>query len=429
MPASRPVAQDSSSRFLSVRVTLFSLVLACLWAPVNTLLLPDRVGALAGDGMRGTTLGLFTFIGVGIAALYQPIAGRITDCWQGGDRRRPFLLFPSFAIVPLVVLLGWAPTLIVVLAAYIALQIAANTVQAASQPLIADAVPSRRRGSASGLKIAFNVIGTVLGLAVAGALLGRGPEGVLAAAAIGALVAVTAFIAVVMTPAVEPVANEGGTCEEFAPKAVARTAITALRTNQLFRSLVLTRFVLLIGVYPIQQLLVFALEDRYNIEDPGRAATPYLAGAVIIVVASAAVAGVTADRVGGAVVMRTSIAVAAVGVLGVAVSPVVPMLVGAGIVLAIGFGAFQVANWKMLNDAVPGAEAGQHLAVANVATAGASALAGLAGLLVDFLNTVFPLGTYPITFGLAGILTAISLLAARDLGPQSQHHRAAPAAG
>lgn len=67
-----------------------------------------------------------------------------------------------------------------------------------------------------------------------------------------------------------------------------------------------------------------------------------------------------------------------------------------------------------MNDDLPEGKSAGSLGVANIATAGAGALAGLYGPLVDLMNWVFPQGTYQITFGLAGIIASLSILALRQ---------------
>lgn len=57
--------------------------------------------------------------------------------------------------------------------------------------------------------------------------------------------------------------------------------------------------------------------------------------------------------------------------------------------------------------------------MANIATAGAGALAGLYGPIVDIMNAVFPAGTYQVLFGLAAAVAALALLPLRRVGEGS----------
>lgn len=74
---------------------------------------------------------------------------------------------------------------------------------------------------------------------------------------------------------------------------------------------------------------------------------------------------------------------AAVGLIGVS-----PTLVLLGV--AAGFGAFQAVNWALLNDDLPKGQAATALGNANIATAGAGAITGIYGPMVDALNASLP---------------------------------------
>jgi MFS family permease len=101
---------------------------------------------------------------------------------------------------------------------------------------------------------------------------------------------------------------------------------------------------------------------------------------------------------------------AAAGMAGLAVSPtLLPIAISGGMV-AMGVGAFQAVNWALLSDDMPAGHAARAYGVANVATAGSSALAGLFGPLVDLLNSVLTGSAYTITFSLAALIILVSLI-------------------
>jgi hypothetical protein len=95
--------------------------------------------------------------------------------------------------------------------------------------------------------------------------------------------------------------------------------------------------------------------------------------------------------------------------VGVGIGPS-PLWVGvAGVCLATGVGAFQAVNQALLSDDVDEGEGARAFGLANVATAGAGALAGLFGSLVDLLDRILPGGAYGVTFSLAAEFGAASL--------------------
>ena len=69
------------------------------------------------------------------------------------------------------------------------------------------------------------------------------------------------------------------------------------------------------------------------------------------------------------------------------------------------------------------------MGLANVATAGASALAGLLGPVVDAANALVPGGTYQITFTLAALVTLVALRWVRQEEGAPSHEPRATEAG
>jgi hypothetical protein len=69
----------------------------------------------------------------------------------------------------------------------------------------------------------------------------------------------------------------------------------------------------------------------------------------------------------------------------------------------------------VLSRAVPRGEGAQFFGLANIATAGASALAGLLAALIDLANALLPVDAYHVTFGLAVVVAAASVLPLRGI--------------
>jgi MFS family permease len=99
-----------------------------------------------------------------------------------------------------------------------------------------------------------------------------------------------------------------------------------------------------------------------------------------------------------------------IGLLGIAAAPTVTMATLAGGVLGLGVGVFFAVNWALLSDDIPEGRAARAYGLANISTAGASALAGLFGPLLDVSNAHFPHATYPVTFGIAAMVSLTSLI-------------------
>jgi len=84
--------------------------------------------------------------------------------------------------------------------------------------------------------------------------------------------------------------------------------------------------------------------------------------------------------------------------------------IAAGII-GMSIGAFLSANWALVTDIVPREEAARYLGIANIATAGGSALARLlGGTLIDPLNAAFNSTSigYIIVYSIAGVFFLLS---------------------
>jgi MFS family permease len=123
------------------------------------------------------------------------------------------------------------------------------------------------------------------------------------------------------------------------------------------------------------------------------------------------------DRLGRKPVLIAASVVAGGGTLVLLVARTLPWLTVAGVIIGLGIGTFLSANWALLTDIVPAAEAAHYLGVANIATAGGSALARLlGGALIDSLNSAFGKTTgYLLMYALAAALFFFSALAALPL--------------
>jgi MFS family permease len=395
----------------AARINLYAIALSALWTPLNSILLPDLVGESAPPGLRGSALGLITFIGIGAAVFVQPVAGAISDASSRlRDRRKPFILPSSGVMVGALLLLAILPGFWWLLLTYVLLQLVGNIAQAAFQALVPDLVPEEEIGEASGVKSGFGLLGTLIGLSLVGLLVmvGWGDREVVWVLA--AFVALGAFAVWKLVPAGSSGGNAPGESGLQLVKAAYAPLIHGPRD---FKFVLLTRFLFLLGLYPVQRFLLYFLEDRFGVEDPVTQASVAILGAVAIGAVASVVAGAISDRVGRKPVLAASIVCAGLGVLGVAIMPTLILVAAAGLLVAIGAGAFEGVNWATIADNIPEGEGARYFGVANMTTAGASAAVGLLGPVVDLLDRLVPAATYPSTFAVAGICVLTALIPVR----------------
>jgi MFS family permease len=408
MPGSETGAakrRDGHGLALGLRLALFGVALSALWSPLNSLLLPELVADTVSPAIRGTSVGLLTVLGIGAAVVIQPVAGVVSDHWPYSERRRPFILVGALIAAAATLLLAFAPSFSVLLVAYVIVQCGANVAQAAFQALIPDHVAERQRGQASGSKTGLSVLGNVLGLGIAAGLASLGAPAPLTVALLGILVgaSVTSLLFVPPTPAAERGPRTSDLAGAFKP---------LWRAPAAFRVALGMRFLYLLGIYPFQRFLVFFLEDSFGVEEPGLVVGATIVAGIAAGGVGALGAGPLADLIGARRVLVGTITITAVALACAAFGTALWFVLAAGVVLGFATGAFQAASWAVLTKSVPGGEEAQYLGVANMATAGAGAAAGLLGPAIDGLRAVVPALAYPVTFGFAALIAALSLLPA-----------------
>lgn len=380
--------------------------ISAFWVPLGllsdglaTLVLPVH---LERAGERGaTTLGLVAFVGLAAGTAAQPVAGAISDRLRPVHGRRVVLVAGGLAAAVGLGLLAIAGSVATILLAFVAVQVAVATAQAAQQGYLPDLVPPAQRGIAAGLKGLADVGGAALGFVVLGALLnGGGPRPALIAAAAALLVGLLITVVLVREPRRRLAVSRGR---------LRRVLAVDLTRDRPFLTAVAARFLFLLGTFAVGRFFLFFVEDR--IAAGGRDAAleaGALLGVLALVTALAAPpAGWAADRVGRHAVMLVGAAASATGVALLVTARSLDAVLAFGGLMAVGSAAFSAANWARTADTAPPAEAGRYLALANVGTAGAAAAAGLLGPLVD-RGGAGPGGGYGALFAACALLFTAS---------------------
>jgi MFS family permease len=129
----------------------------------------------------------------------------------------------------------------------------------------------------------------------------------------------------------------------------------------------------------ISGYMLFVLERSFHL-DPAQS-TPFLLGIGAIVAISTVIASLPAarlsDRIGRKRVIYISFVLSAIGIVGMAVSPSLPLTLLSVVPVGLSAGAFLAVDWALMTDIIPKATAGRYMGISNVATASAGPL-GLA---------------------------------------------------
>jgi MFS family permease len=143
------------------------------------------------------------------------------------------------------------------------------------------------------------------------------------------------------------------------------------------------------GFILMSTFLLFYTMDVFGLTEPDAqrlvARLSLVIGAALLVVTIPA--GWLSDRFGRLPLLAAAGTLAAGGTGLILLSRSLSGVLAAALILGLGIGIFLSSSWALLTDLVPPASAGRYLGVANIATAGGSALARLlGGLLIDPLN-------------------------------------------
>jgi MFS family permease len=134
------------------------------------------------------------------------------------------------------------------------------------------------------------------------------------------------------------------------------------------------------GTGAFVNLSLLYVERTFGIDDPTERSAWWLAALVAALggtVAAAIPAARLSDRVGRKPVAWTACALAASGIVVIALAPTLPVALGGALLFGAGSGAYLAVDWALMTDIVPLAASGRYLGVANVANAISGPLAVL----------------------------------------------------
>jgi MFS family permease len=162
------------------------------------------------------------------------------------------------------------------------------------------------------------------------------------------------------------------------------------RAHRGFVWLVVSRLFFLLAIYGIQVFAQYYLRDVLAVENPVKLTGDLLASITLALVFAALAGGWLGDRFGHVRMSYLASAIGALGCLLLLLARTPTTVLAFGSVLGVGIGLFLTANWALLNNLAPAAEAGKFMGLTNLATAGAGALGRLEGPFIDLLNNARP---------------------------------------
>ncbi len=375
----------------------------------NTLdpaLLSFKVAELA-PASRNTALGLITAAGLLVATLTQPIIGALSDRTRAPlGRRVPYMIVGTLLAIAFLFVVALAPTIGILLLGVLVYQFGANTAQAPWQALLPDQLPATLRGAASGLKSLFEILGFILGRSIAGYMVAQGtPQAaVLSASAILIVtLALTSLTARYWRGSRSPEDPDGesgslpssDSPSEHPPGSTpgARSGLSAYlqRSNwpRGFGWWFVNRALFWAAVIALNSFVIFYMEDVVGMTF-SEASRLFGDLSVVLGVSLLLItipAGRLSDKLGRRPMILAACLVAVAGNLLLLGARTRLVLILGGAALGLATGVFLSASWALATDMVPRGMAARYLGIANIATAGGSFLARLAGgALIDPLN-------------------------------------------
>jgi MFS family permease len=393
-----------------VTMNVYWFGLAFVWNALHPIVLPALLLGFVPEALKNTYLGGMTFAGLILAMIIQPLAGAFSDGTQSRwGRRRPWMVAGTLASLGILAGMAVADGFWTLLLTYVFLQAASNMAHGPAQGLIPDLVPSGRRGVASGFKNLFDMGGLIVTSLVAGRLMGQ-ENPTLAFILIGVVLAVSALVTLLDTPE-KPTSATNAT--RMSNRLGWRDHLDVdLRRYPDYSRLIVSRFLILLGIYAVQSFAQYFIQDRLAVTNAPEVTGNLMATIGVALTLLVFPAGWLSDKVGRRRLNIGSGLLAGVGIFLLIFVTDVRSLYLVGAVIGMATGIFVSVNWALATDLIPAEKAGLYLGLSNLATAGAAAVSRLAGPLIDGLNALRPgayLG-YPAMFILASASALLGAL-------------------
>ena len=461
-------------------ISIFALALNFQWAALGTIILPSQVFKMVGDLDKGTALAFVLIPGAFVSLFSNPLFGWLSDRTQGRlaawGRRRPYILLGTLVTVACLWWVATAPNVLTLAIAYALTQFVSNAAQAPFHALLPDIVPPEQRGLTSGVISLMLIFGNIGGVLVAGNLINSAlplpsytqglwlTYGIIIAVLLVFMLITLIFVRELPVPT-HSTATTTGTARKVwytlpavrtlaASLAVALLAwglmtlwnawhIAGLEISSNFQQVIIeviitvgilrlfdfrprrdpdfawvlaTRLIMMLGIYTIQSFLQYYMRDAVHAPHPEQQTTNFLIIVSLTSLLSAFGAGWISDYLGRKRVIYISGALMAlVGVVFI-VTQSLPLVIAAGAIFGLGYGAYQSVDWALVADTLPSQKNhARDMGVWNVALSLSQVVAPVLGgpLLDTFTRAGHPVLGYQVIFGMSIIYCVAGTITVR----------------
>ncbi len=321
-------------------------------------------------------------VGALVATLVQLGAGAVADRRLARIGNRSEFYLGGLAIaVPALVWFFFAPDLLQFMTAFFLLQFGMNVATGPYQAAIADYIAPERRGLASSWMSAYQSLGNVLGLLVAGFVHNVS----LVVLALAAPLVATCGVTLAALRGRAVLSSPGTTASGV-------TSAERLRLRGPLGTLLISRGLINVGFFTLLGFLLFFVRDSLGVQ--GADAVKTQTALLFISFTVAAIAGAIAaarptDRYDKRAVVSVAVAVIAVALALLALAPNLGVAYAAAVLAGAAWGAFVTADWALASAVLPGGALATAMGIWNVATTVPQILAPLlTAPLVERTNTL-----------------------------------------
>lgn len=398
-----PVARFRRGSQSLFNISIYTFGISGVWVGFGSILLQYKVTEIAvndpvrmlGWSLDKTSLAAFiSLIGLGIAAIVQPMVGMMSDRKVGivSLRRYPFIIFGMIGLAVSTLIFGFVNSFLTLLLVTVAMQITGNTAQGPANALIIDHVDDSERGRASGYLNLMRLAGSGFVAMVVVFLMSNyhvndAPRwmwysvivmvAVLLATTFYTLLALRRpLLADVRTPSAEReerIEVDGSENEGFRAR---------------YYLFLLAMALLIAALSATQTNALFFVQDVIGLENPARGGNYIL----VALIGSAAVvvypAGKLSDHIGRGVLLLISGILGAGGILSVLLLNAHLLIEVIPGVVAIGFsvGIYLSVGWAVANDLVKRSTAARDLGLTSISGLVGAIIGRSSGFFIGGLN-------------------------------------------
>ncbi len=391
-----------------VRISLFWLGLTSIDAVVGAAI-QSRVkfDHLVAAGTEGSSLALVGFLQFLFSVAIQPTVGSISDyTTTRWGRRKPFIVFGALFDALFLIGIASANSLLAIAAFATLLALSTNVARGPFQGYVPDLVPDRQVGLASAMVGLMQVLGNVVGFALAAIANSEGNVG-LAIVAIASIELVTMLSVVLRVPNGPPARARNG--RSWASIA-AETWGTDILREKSYLWLLASRLFILMGGAAVLNFIFLYLADAHGLsqKEAGGAFLTMLLAATVVSLLAIVPASRLSDRFGRKPVIYVCTALGAAGVGMIALAPSVMVATIGAAIFGASQGTFLAVDWALMTDIIPRAASGRYMGLSNVVTASSTTIAVIVGgPMIDLINRSSGIGTgerVQLLFGVAYFL-------------------------